>query len=60
MPAPWPYREVYGELSTGRPGLFGAAVNRAEAQVLRLSVLYAALDRSPAVSVEHLSAARAV
>jgi len=54
------WREVYAELSDGRPGLFGATVNRAEAQVLRLSVLYAALDRSPVVNVEHLAAALAV
>lgn len=54
------WRAVYGSLSAGRPGLFGAATNRAEAQVLRLSVLYAALDRSPWITRAHLDAALAV
>jgi hypothetical protein len=54
------WREVYPALSDGRPGLLGAATNRAEAQVLRLSVLYAILDRSEAIRGEHLAAALAV
>lgn len=54
------WAEVYDELSEGRPGLVGAATSRAEAQVLRLSVLYAALDRSAAIRAEHLTAALAV
>ena len=40
--------------------MFGAATNRAEAQVLRLSVFYAILDCSTAVRAEHLLAALAV
>jgi hypothetical protein len=40
--------------------MFGAATNRAEAQVLRLSVLYAMLDSSEAIRAEHLLAALAV
>ena len=40
--------------------MFGMATNRAEAQVVRLSVLYAALDRSPLIRAEHLLAALAV
>ncbi len=51
------WAEVYGELSDGRPGLLGAATSRAEAQVGRLAVLYALLDQSSQVRVEHLSAA---
>jgi len=54
------WREVYEDLSSGGPGLLGAATNRAEAQVLRLSVLYAILDRSEAILAEHLLAALAV
>ena len=54
------WRAVYGGLSAGRPGMLGAATNRAEAQVLRLSVLYAALDRSPVIRREHLDAALAL
>jgi hypothetical protein len=51
---------VYTGLSEGLPGLLGAATSRAEAQVLRLSAVYAVLDCSVAVRVEHLQAALAV
>ena len=51
---------IYPRLSAGRPGLLGAATTRGEAQVLRLSVLYAALDRSPLITRAHLEAALAV
>jgi hypothetical protein len=54
------WAKVYGALSAGRPGLTGAILSRAEAQVLRLSVLYALLDSTNIVSVKHLSAALAV
>lgn len=51
---------VYPRLSEGSPGLLGAATSRAEAQVLRLAALYAVLDCSAIVRVEHLRAALAV
>lgn len=51
---------AYGPLTEGRPGLLGAVTARAEAQVLRLSFLYALLDLSPIVKAEHLQAAHAV
>jgi hypothetical protein len=51
---------VYPTLSEGEPGLLGAILGRAEAHVLRLSLIYAALDRSPTVRPEHLTAALAV
>jgi hypothetical protein len=51
---------VYHDLSEGKPGLLGAVISRAEAQVLRLSVIYALLDKSSVVKVEHLRAALAV
>ncbi|MFN2484261.1 MAG: hypothetical protein ABR509_04905 [Candidatus Limnocylindria bacterium] len=54
------WRDEYEELSSGRPGMLGAATSRAEAQVLRLSVLYAMVDRSTVIGVEHLRAALAV
>jgi len=54
------WHEVYGPLSAGRPGLLGAVTSRAEAQVLRLSLIYAALDRSEVIALEHLQAALAV
>jgi len=51
---------VYGALSAGKPGMLGAILSRAEAQVLRLSVLYAVLDRSRLVKPDHLKAALAL
>jgi hypothetical protein len=51
---------VYGPLSQGQAGMFGAATNRSEAQVLRLCVLYAALDCSELIRADHLMAALAV
>ena len=54
------WAEVYEELSEGRSGLLGAATNRAEAQALRLQVMYALLDCSPVIRQEHLMAALAV
>jgi hypothetical protein len=50
----------YEILSDARPGLFGSATSRAEAQVLRLSAIYAALDCSPVIEPPHLRAALAV
>lgn len=54
------WHSVYPALSDDKPGLFGAAVARAEAQVLRLSLVYALLDGSPVIREEHLLAALAV
>jgi hypothetical protein len=54
------WREVYEDLSEGRPGLHGAATSRAEAQVMRLATLYALLDLSPKIGLAHLNAALAV
>lgn len=51
---------VYPKLSEGEPGLLGAVLGRAEAHVLRLSLLYAVLDRSPAIREEHLAGALAL
>jgi hypothetical protein len=50
----------YPALSDGRPGLYGAVTGRAEAQVRRLAVVYALLDRSAVVREPHLRAALAV
>jgi hypothetical protein len=54
------WREVYPDLSADRPGLTGALLGRSEAHVLRLSLLYAVLDRSAEVRAPHLMAALAV
>jgi hypothetical protein len=52
--------KVYTALSDGRPGLLGALTSRAEAQVVRLALIYAILDGSPEIDVQHLRAALAV
>jgi Protein of unknown function (DUF3987) len=49
--------QIYGPLSEGRPGLTGCMLGRAEAQVLRLALLYALLELSPSIAVAHLQAA---
>lgn len=54
------WSEVYEDLSEGRPGLFGAATSRAEAQTLRLAALYAVLDGCSTIELEHLEAGLAV
>lgn len=53
------WRDEYARLSAEPPGLFGLVTNRAEAQVVRLSMVYALLDRSDSVGAEHLRAALA-
>jgi hypothetical protein len=52
--------EIYSELSEGRNGLFGAVTARAEAQTMRLACLYALLDLSPVIRLDHLQAAIAL
>ena len=54
------WQQVYQRLSEGRAGLFGAITARAEAQVLRLAIIYSLLDLSDTVRVEHLRAALAM
>jgi hypothetical protein len=54
------WADCYESLSYREPGLRGAATSRGEAQVLRLSALYAALDLSELVCLPHLEAAYAV
>lgn len=52
--------KVYPELTVERPGLYGAVTGRGEAQVLRLSMLYALLDGKAVIDVPHVQAALAV
>jgi hypothetical protein len=48
---------IYTALAEEHPGLLGAITARAEAQVLRLSCLYALLDMTDEIDVPHLEAA---
>ncbi len=52
--------QVYSQLSEGKPGLVGAITSRAEAQVLRLSMIYALMDCSAVIQLPHLEAALAL
>jgi len=54
------WHEVYPELSKGEDSLVGHMTARAEAHVVRLSLIYALLDMSQVVRREHLEAALAV
>jgi hypothetical protein len=51
---------VYSKLSAAQPGLLGAVVARAEAQVIRLALVYALLDAGDQIDAPHLEAALAV
>ena len=54
------WAQAYHELSKPRPGLAGAIAQRGEAQVVRLALIYALLDKSYQIEPVHLRAARAV
>jgi hypothetical protein len=54
------WRQVYGPLSEGRPGLAGSLLARAEAHVMRLAMTYALMDRSAVIGAVHLLAALAL
>ena len=54
------WEAVYSRLSAAQPGLLGAVVARGEAQVIRLALIYALLDRSGQIDAPHLKAALAV
>ena len=59
-PARKMWHAVYPELSEGKLGLLGAATSRAEAQVVRLALIYALLDGSAEIQKPHLEGALAV
>jgi hypothetical protein len=54
------WEQAYENLSQGKPGLLGAILGRAEAQTVRLALLYALLDGSDQIGVAHLHAALSV
>jgi hypothetical protein len=54
------WAEAYDGFGDGEPGLVGALTARPEAQTLRLSVVYAALDGSKTIEPPHIRAALAV
>jgi hypothetical protein len=54
------WQAVYPALTEDRPGLVGSLLARAEAQALRLSMLYTLLDGTAVIRLEHLQAALAL
>ena len=54
------WHRYYADLTQSQKGIYPAATSRAEAQVLRLSALYAVLDSSITVEPVHLHAALAL
>jgi hypothetical protein len=54
------WSDVYPQLSEGQPGMLGAVIARAEAQTIRLALLYALLDGSKCIDRVHLEAALAL
>jgi hypothetical protein len=54
------WRDTYPTLSAGLPGLLGAITDRAEAQTVRLALVYALLDQTPQIDVVHINAALAL
>jgi hypothetical protein len=55
------WAELYsGKLAKPRTGLFGKVTSRACPQIIRLAMIYALLDKSQAIRVDHLRAAASV
>jgi len=52
--------QAYLTLSADAPGMAGAVISRAEAQTIRLALVYALLDCSPTIEPPHLKAALSV
>lgn len=59
-PANQLWHSVYKRLSDGYGGLLGSVTSRATAQVIRLACIYALLDLSDIIRLEHMEAALAV
>ena len=54
------WEAIYPELSKEHSGLAGSIINRAEAQTLRLALIYALLDGRKQIQEHHLDAALAL
>jgi hypothetical protein len=54
------WKAVYEQLSAGQQGLLGAVTSRAEAQCIRLALIYALLDGMASIDLRHIKAALAV
>ena len=55
------WEDLYSAIAArDRVGLFGSLIARAEAQIVRLALLYALLDQAAVIEVAHLEAAQAL
>jgi hypothetical protein len=54
------WKNIYKELAEEVPGLVGEVLARGDAQMLRLSMIYALADHSQTISKRHLRAAHAL
>ena len=54
------WARMYSELSSDKHGMFGAVTARAEAQTVRLAIIYALLDGEVQIGLNHLNASLAV
>jgi Protein of unknown function (DUF3987) len=54
------WRSIYETLAAEQFGLYGAVTARAEAQVIRIALIYALLDQARAIGLAHLKAGLAV
>jgi len=54
------WASIYSELSADKPGLLGSVTARAEAQTVRLAMIYAVLDSAKQIDMLHLQAGLAV
>ena len=54
------WKSLYAELSQEHSGLAGSIINRAEAQTLRLALIYALLEGAERINEKHLQAALAM
>jgi hypothetical protein len=59
-PAADAWKIIYAQLSEAQPGLLGAVISRAEAQCVRLALVYALLDGQANIDLPHIKAALAV
>jgi len=54
------WEKVYPKLSAEQPGMIGAITGRAEAQVIRIALIYALLDNKTQIETLHIKAGLAV
>jgi len=54
------WEHEYDRLTQARPGLLGAIIGRAEAQVMRVAAIYAVLDQKAYITEQHLKSGLAL